>query len=144
MYYQSTSFLSCYPEIVEESFYTAVNYAIEKYPEETCGVVIRKRDLVTRRLSKVEVLFHRCSNKAEDKERDFKIDPHVALGYRKSGALVAFYHNHTDRSECIYTTKDLRVQKANNLPSFILRVNRVKFISITVIGGGLWRTRGRK
>ena len=144
VYYQYISFLSCYPEIDEESLLTAIGYAIDKYPEETCGVVLRKREISTQKLSNKEALFLRCQNQAEDKYKDFKVNPYTVLGYRKTGALVGFYHSHTDQSECVFSAKDIVVQKCNNLPSFIIRVNEKKFINIAVIGGALWDTHGKK
>ena len=123
VFYQSISFLSCYPDIDEESFNAAVYNAIREYPKETCGLVVTNG------------VFLMCENTSNSPNKRFKIDPYIVLRHRRENTLNGFFHSHAAESRFLYSPKDVIAQKTNQVPSYILRVTSDDLMSITVLGG---------
>lgn len=75
--------------------------AKSKYPEESCGLILKKQD---------GYQFIECENIAQDKENNFKIADEVMLKYSKE--LYSIFHSHVESSTPKASLADIKLCEA--------------------------------
>lgn len=88
--------------------------ALDRYPEESCGLILRKADGST--------LYKSMPNVASDPLNSFHIDERSILSVK--AALVAIVHSHPDGPDCPSET-DMRSQLLYNVPFGIVSTDGV-------------------
>ena len=67
-----------------------VEYFVEKFPEEGCGILLNKRG---------KLYWIPCENKSDNPTEDFYIDPKEYIKAGLSGDIYAIVHSHPEGSE---------------------------------------------
>jgi len=93
-----------------------VEYFIDCYPEEGCGILLNQRG---------KLKWVPCTNVAEDKENSFKIDPGEYIKASLSGEIYAIIHSHPDSTEGP-SEKDIATSNFLNIPYIVFTIPELK------------------
>lgn len=99
----------------EQDVITAIKeHALACYPEESCGLILRKVD--------GSIIYYPTENVAEDRTNSFHIDEKLVLTLKPG--LIAVVHSHPDGPDCPSET-DMRQQLAHGVPFGIVSTDGV-------------------
>lgn len=86
-----------------------INDLFKSYPEESCGLLINKKG---------KIVWKLCENTAEDKLKDFRIDPQEYVKATLVGDIHAIVHSHPDFS-CEPSEEDKKASDHLGIPYII-------------------------
>jgi len=112
--------------ITEDLNFEIQEYAKSKYPEESCGLIVKEFD---------ELTFVECENTAKDKINHFAIDNSVMI--KHSQYLFSIFHSHVESSTPAVTLSDINTCEAWNVPGSIVFLSHLdnKLCSDVVLYG---------